>query len=187
MDFNETKLRATVEILNAVVPKSSSPNQLPDVKLASDAPEARVSLGAFVTDAPADVPKLNVLVALIIARKQPVPEPYVPLLVYVKLVASAISKFICPAAVVTRKILAVPKVIDLTVLEEETNLPVVKENPPKFKFPETSVVTPVADSCNADISVVVPPRLLITKPANVTAPLPETVPAEPTMLTVSVL
>lgn len=75
LDFNETRLRAIVAIVNAVDPKSSSPNQLPDAKVASDEPEARESLGAFVAEPPADVPKLNVLVAFIIARKQPVPEP----------------------------------------------------------------------------------------------------------------
>lgn len=104
-----------------------------------------------------------------------------------KFVASAIDKFVCPAAVVVRKILAVPKVIDLTVLEEETNVPVVKENPPKFKFPEVSVVTPVANNVNAAVSVVVPPLLLMFNPSNDTDPAPLTLPAEPTMLTISVL
>lgn len=125
--------------------------------------------------------------ALNVDWKQPVPEPYVPLLVYVKLVASAISTFTAAAVVVAKIIFAVPNVIERAVVPEETKVPVVKVNPPKFKLPEVSVVVPVAVNVNAAVSVVVPPLLLITRPSNDDDPPPLILPAEPTILTVNVV
>ena len=132
------------------------------------------------------VPNVNVLVTLIVDRKQPVPDPKVPLVVYVKFVASAILSTVTPAVLCARTILVAPKAIALVLVLLELNMPVVRVNPPRFKFPEVSVVVPVVVKVSAAVSVVVPPLLLITKPSNDVDPPPLTLPAAPIILTVSV-
>ena len=61
---------------------------------------------------PPVVPKVNVLVTLMVDWKTPVPDPYVPLLVYVKLVAVAMLKFTRANVVVLNTILPVPNSIE---------------------------------------------------------------------------
>ena len=136
-------------------------------------------------EAPADVPNVNVLVTLIVDWKQPVPDPKVPLVVYVKLVVSAILNTVVPSVACARTILVAPKAIALVFVLLELKVPVVRVNPPRFKFPEVSVVVPVDVKVTADVSVVVPPLLLMTKPSNDVDPPLLTLPAAPIILTVS--
>lgn len=81
--YKFTRLTVSAAAVNEVVPKSSSPNVLVVVVLnvGTDAPLIKKSLGALSAVAPAVVPKKNDLVTLMVAWKQPVPEPNVPLLV----------------------------------------------------------------------------------------------------------
>ena len=109
-----------------------------------------------------------------------------PLLVYVKLVASAILNTTVPSVACARTILFEPKAMDLVLVLLELNVPVVRVNPFKFKFPKVSVVVPVDNRVTADVSVVVPP-LLITNPSNDVDPPLLTLPAAPIILTVNVL
>jgi hypothetical protein len=80
-----------------------------------------------------------------------------------------------------------PKAMDLVFVLLELKVPVVRVNPPRFKFPEVSVTVPVDVKVTTDVSVVVPPLLLITKPSNDVDPPLLTLPAAPIILTVNVV
>ncbi len=124
---------------------------------------------------------------LIVAWKQPVPDAKVPLLVYVKLVASAIFNTVCPLPVLVKIILAAPNIIALVPVPVELKLPVDNANPFKFKVPDVNVVVPVTWFTLAADSRVVVPLLLITNPNKPTAPAKSRLLAEPTIFTIRVL
>jgi hypothetical protein len=162
--------------VNAVVPKLSVLNQLPELNVATDEPLLSVKFGALV-DEPLVVPKLKVLVVLIVLVKPPVP-------VYVKLVASAILNTVASAVVVANTILPAPNVIERVFVLVETNVPVVKVNPANANVPEVSVVAAVAPVDNASANVVVPDVLLIVNAAiglvlDVIVPVPTMVAVNP--------
>ena len=79
-----------------------------------------------MVDEPPVVPNTNVLVVDIVDWKHPVPDPNVPLVVYVKPVAVAIFNTVCNAVVVANIILLEPKAIERVLLLLELNIPVVK-------------------------------------------------------------
>jgi hypothetical protein len=65
-EYIELTFNVVAGRVNDVEPNNTSLNQLPDVSVAVDAPLANKSLGALAVEAPADVPNVNVLVALIV-------------------------------------------------------------------------------------------------------------------------
>ena len=95
------------------------------------------------------VPKVNVLVTLIVDWKQPVPDPKVPLVVYVKPVAVAILNTVVPSVACARTILVAPKAIALVFVLLELKVPVVKLNPFRVIVPLVSVVVSVTPVVSA--------------------------------------
>lgn len=93
------------------------------------------------------------------------PDPYVPSLVYVKLVASAMLKFARATVVVANTILLVPNAIERVLVLVETKVPVVSVKLFSTRAPLVNVVAPVATRLNALPNVVVPDTLLIVNAA----------------------
>jgi hypothetical protein len=115
--------------------------------------------------------------------KLPVPDPYVPLLVYVKLVAVAMDKFTANAVVVDNTILPLPNAIERVLVLLETKVPVVSVKSFSTRAPLVNVVIPVAARLNAPPNVVVPDTLLIVNAA-IVLPLLRILPV-PTVFRVS--
>ena len=132
---------------------------------------------------PPVVPKVNVLVTLMVDWKPPVPDPYVPLLVLVKLVAVAMLKFTRANVVVLNTILPVPNATDRVLVLLEAKVPVASVKLFSTRAPLVNVVVPVATKLNASLNVVVPDTLLIVNAA-IVLPLLIILPV-PTMLRVS--
>ena len=114
---------------------------------------------------PPVVPKVNVLVTLMVDWKPPVPDPYVPLLVLVKLVAMAMLKFTRANVVVLNTILPVPKSTERVLVLLELKIPVASVKLFRTRAPLVNVVVPVATRLNAPPNVVVPDTLLIVNAA----------------------
>ena len=132
---------------------------------------------------PPVVPKVNVLVTLMVDWKTPVPDPYVPLLVYVKLVAVAMLKFTRANVVVLNTILPVPNSIERVLVLLELKIPVASVKLFRTRAPLVNVVVPVATRLNASPNVVVPETLLIVNAA-IVLPLLRILPV-PTVFRVS--
>ena len=111
------------------------------------------------------------------------PDPKVPLVVYVKFVAVVMAKFTAAAVVVANTILADPKAIERALVLLELNVPVVSVNPFNDKLPLVSVVAAVAPRVNASPNVVVPDTLSMVN-ARIGLPLLRIVPVS-TMFKVS--
>ena len=137
----------------------------------------------MAAEPPATLPKLNVLVTLMVDWKPPVPDPYVPLLVYVKLVAVGMLKFIRANVVVLNTILPVPNATDRVLVLLELKIPVASVKLFSTRAPLVNVVVPVATRLNAPPNVVVPDTLLIVNAA-IVLPLLIILPV-PTMFTVA--
>lgn len=132
---------------------------------------------------PPVVPKVNVLVTLMVDWKTPVPDPYVPLPVYVKLVAVAMLKFTRANVVVLNTILPVPNSIERVLVLLELKIPVASVKLFRTRAPLVNVVVPVATRLNAPLNVVVPDTLLIVNAA-IVLPLLRILPV-PTVFRVS--
>ena len=132
---------------------------------------------------PPVVPNWNVLTQLRVDWKPPVPEPYVPSLVHVKLVAFAMLKFMAAPVVVANTILPLPNAIERALVLLELKIPVVSVYPFSTRLPLVNVVVAVAPVVNASLNDVVPDTLLIVS-ARIVLPLLIILPV-PTMFRVS--
>ena len=96
----------------------------------------------------------------------------------------AINNTVVALVVCANTILLVPNIIDLALVLDELNIPVVKLYPPKSNVPDVSVVVPVDVKVNAAAKVVVPEVLLIVNANNEVFPFEVIVPV-PTIVAVN--